>query len=159
MPDVQILFTGPPNQNPDVTFDLFDLDTDVLEESDVASTERTAKGLYLSAVITITAGRKVLVRKVIGEEFGQEMVDVDVTNGTYKVDNLLPAAGLDAAGIRSAVGLESANLSSLVNAIVGKNNVVNNGNGTYNIAVRNATDTATLVTIQFNPVTGAKTVV
>lgn len=68
-------------------------------------------------------------------------------------------SGLDAAGIRAAVGLESANLSHLVNAIVGKNNVVNNGDGTYNIAVRNAADTATLVTIQFNPTTGAKTVV
>jgi hypothetical protein len=61
--------------------------------------------------------------------------------------------------IRTAVGLESANLATLVNAVVGKNVVVPNGDGTYNIAVRNAADTANLVVVRYNPTTGAKVVV
>jgi hypothetical protein len=62
-------------------------------------------------------------------------------------------------GIRAAVGLESANLASLVQAVIGKKTVTDNGNGTYDIAIRNTTDTTTLVTIRHNPVTGATTVV
>lgn len=68
-------------------------------------------------------------------------------------------AQTSAPNIRSAVGLESANLASLVNAVVGKNVVTPSGADTYDIAVRNADDTATLVTIRFNALTGAKTVV
>ncbi len=63
-----------------------------------------------------------------------------------------------AATLRTAVGLESANLASLVNAVVGKQNVTDNGNGTYDLAIRNAADDATLVTIRYNPTTGVKTV-
>jgi len=61
--------------------------------------------------------------------------------------------------IRTSVGLESANLASLVQAVIGKKNVTDNGNGTYDIAIRNTTDTTTLITIRHNPVTGATTVV
>jgi len=63
------------------------------------------------------------------------------------------------AAIRTAVGLESANLASLVQAVIGKKTVTDNGNGTYDIAIRNTTDTTTLITIRHNPVTGATTVV
>lgn len=77
------------------------------------------------------------------------------------VDNPLTStnAGLDGAQFRAAIGLEAANLNILVNGIAGKNTVVNNGDGTYNITIRNAADTADLRVVQFNPTTGAKTVV
>jgi len=64
-----------------------------------------------------------------------------------------------AAALRTAVGLESANLASLVQAVIGKKTVTDNGDGTYDIAIRNTTDTTTLVTIRHNPVTGATIVV
>jgi hypothetical protein len=82
---------------------------------------------------------------------------VNIVDG---VDNPLATSGtgLDAAGTRAALGMESANLSHLINAVAGKNNVTNNGDGTYDIAIRNAADNATLRTIRVNPTTGVKTV-
>ena len=65
----------------------------------------------------------------------------------------------DADAVRKAVGLESANLAWLVNAVVGKNNVTDNGDGTFDIEVPNSADNGTLGTTRFNPTTGVKTVV
>lgn len=59
-----------------------------------------------------------------------------------------------AAAIRTSLGLESANLANLVNAVIGKKVVTPVGDGRFDIAVRNAADSATLVTVRHNPVTG-----
>jgi hypothetical protein len=79
--------------------------------------------------------------------------------GSIAVDAGTAATQTSATAIRTAVGLESANLSTLVNAVVGKNVVENNGDGTYNIAIRNTADTDDLIVIRYNPITGAKVVV
>lgn len=59
-----------------------------------------------------------------------------------------------AAALRTSLGLESANLANLVNAVIGKKVVTPVGDGRFDIAVRNAADSATLVTVRHNPVTG-----
>ena len=84
--------------------------------------------------------------------------ELGTASGGLVANAATAATQTSAATLRSAVGLESANLSHLVNAVVGKQNVTPNGDGTFDIAVRNAADTATLVTIQYNPETGVKTV-
>lgn len=90
-----------------------------------------------------------------------ELAESHIVTLVDAVDNPVEStnAGLDGPQMRAALGLEQANLGTLVNGIAGKNNVVNNGDGTYDIAIRNDADTATLRTIRFNPTTGAKTVV
>lgn len=86
-------------------------------------------------------------------------INADATQAAARAAAIAAASQTAAATIRTAVGLESANLASLVNAVVGKQNVTDNGNGTYDLAIRNAADDATLVTIRYNPTTGVKTVV
>jgi len=83
----------------------------------------------------------------------------DLGTAGLLLDAATAATQTAAGAIRSAVGLESANLASLVQAVIGKKTVTDNGNGTYDIAIRNTTDTTTLITIRHNPVTGATTVV
>lgn len=53
---------------------------------------------------------------------------------------------------------QAANLDKLVNAVIGKKVVTPVGDGRFDIAVRNAADSATLVTIRHNPVTGDTTI-
>lgn len=77
-----------------------------------------------------------------------------------EIDNIALAASQTApTAIRSSVGLESANLKHLVNAVVGKNVVTNNGDGTYDIAVRDAADTEDLTVFRYNPTTGSKVII
>lgn len=78
---------------------------------------------------------------------------------TAATQSTTAATQTTAMALRASVGLESANLSHLVNAVVGKQVVTDNENGTYDIAIRNAADDTTLVTIRYNPTTGAKSVV
>ena len=100
---------------------------------------------------------------VATEPTGTVEFELRVRDSTLAASYIVAGPALTDAGealaTRSAVGLESANLASLVNAVVGKQNVTDNGNGTYDIAIRNAADSATLVTIRYNPTTGVKTVV
>lgn len=93
------------------------------------------------------------------------VVLADTTDTCYVVDEI--AIALNAAtaatqtapaALRTAVGLESANLDKLVNAVIGKKVVTPVGDGRFDIAVRNAADSATLVTIRHNPVTGDTTI-
>jgi hypothetical protein len=87
---------------------------------------------------------------------------LDTVGPFYAAEDVASATAMSQTSptaIRTSVGLESANLASLVQAVIGKKNVTDNGNGTYDIAIRNTTDTTTLITIRHNPVTGATTVV
>lgn len=95
---------------------------------------------------------------------------VEDTVAAIKADPDLGTAGLianaqlaaeqtDPTALLDALGLESANLAHLVNAMIGTNIVEDNLDGTFDITVRNGDDTANLVTIRYNPVTGNKTVI
>lgn len=59
-----------------------------------------------------------------------------------------------ASAIRDAVGLEAANLGISVAALINKKNATDNLDGSFTIAIRNSTDTATLATIKHWPLTG-----
>ena len=89
-------------------------------------------------------GEEALVAAIVASALG--------TNAEAAATQTAPAA------LRTAVGLESANLAKLVNAVIGKKVVTPVGDGRFDIAVRNAADSATLVTIRHNPVTGDTTI-
>lgn len=69
------------------------------------------------------------------------------------------ASQTTASAIRTSVGLESASLGKAVSALVGKNVATDNGDGTFDVAMRNEADDANLVVVRFNPSTGNKTIV
>lgn len=85
-------------------------------------------------------------------------VNADATQTTARTNAATAVAQTAPAALRTAIGLESANLANLVNAVIGKKVVTPVGDGRFDIAVRNSTDTATLVTIRHNPVTGDTTI-
>ena len=110
-----------------------------------------------SEATNVTSGDHIVELYYPGETEPDIAAIVNIVDG---VDNPLATVGtgLDAAGTRAALGLEAANLSHLFNGLVGKNVVTNNGDGTYDVAIRNAADNATLRTIRVNPTTGNKVV-
>jgi hypothetical protein len=133
-----IRFLAPPNQT--VTLSVFTLASDTAVVADNACTEETnRKGLYTTSFTGTATGRHLLVKKVSGTAIGNDFATLANADGTYDAEGL-------------------ANLESLSNAVVGKQNVTDNGNGTFDIAIRNAADDATLVTVRYNPTTGVKTV-
>ena len=118
---------------------------------------RNENGFTLEAIIYAAAVQAAIETPATASEI-VAAINADATQTTARTNAATAVTQTGAAALRTSVGLESANLSSLVNAVVGKNNVTNNGNGTYDIAVRNAADSATLVTLRYNPTTGVKVI-
>lgn len=117
-----------------------------------------AAEIYVSSSTALTGeaedslAETILAAFLADSDFGVAGLIADAatsaTQSTTAATQTAPAA------LRTAMGLESANLANLVNAVIGKKVVTPVGDGRFDIAVRNAADSATLVTIRHNPVTG-----
>lgn len=123
-----------------------------------SSSDQKIRVISASAAPPMTAeGEEALADAILAAfladgDFGTSGLIADAataaTQATTAATQTAPAA------LRTAMGLESANLANLVNAVIGKKVVTPVGDGRFDIAVRNAADSATLVTIRHNPVTG-----
>ena len=85
--------------------------------------------------------------------------DPDLGTAGLIANAQLAAEQTDPTALLDALGLESANLAHLVNAMIGTNIVEDNLDGTFDITVRNGDNTANLVTFRYDPITGNKTVI
>jgi hypothetical protein len=111
---------------------LFALGSDTVVDTQTATERTNDKNRYVVAFTSIPAGAYRL-NAFVGATggFANEVYDLTLSTATFYPREEAAAGGLDAAGVRAAVGLASANLDTQLSGIAAKTQLITTGTVTY----------------------------
>jgi hypothetical protein len=111
---------------------LFALGSDTVVDTQTASEKTNDKNRYSVAFTDIAAGAYRL-NAFVGATggFANEVYDLTLSTATFQPRDEAAAGGIDAAGVRAAVGLAAANLDTQLSGINAKTQLITTGTVTY----------------------------